>query len=72
MSITDEQKQALLTAYAIDRAPRKEAPLAWVGPFGKVRYNFTRIGREMFQVQELPQGALPIYDRDPDITEEDR
>jgi len=30
--------------------------------------DFNKIARSLFVVQELPQGALPIYDKDPDIT----
>lgn len=68
MSLSDEEKQQLILRYLEQLTiPRKEPPLAWVGPFGKVRYNFGRIGRELFQVQPLPDGPLAIYEHDPDF-----
>lgn len=40
--------------------------LCWVDPIlGKLHYNYPAIGRVLFQVQKLPDGALPIYDREP-------
>lgn len=32
------------------------------------RLNYTAIGRQIFSVERLPDGALPIYDKDPDVT----
>lgn len=31
------------------------------------RFLPSRIARELIQVQSLPDGALPIYDRDPEV-----
>lgn len=30
--------------------------------------NYSEIGRQMFRVEPLPQGALPTYMNDPDVT----
>lgn len=32
------------------------------------RINYAEIGRAMFPIQSLPDGALVVYDKDPDIT----
>lgn len=31
------------------------------------RSNYSAMGRELFRVEPLPMGALPIYDKDPDV-----
>lgn len=46
---------------------RPEPPLAWLGPFGEVRYNYSRIARELFPVEPLPESSLAIYDHNPDL-----
>jgi hypothetical protein len=30
--------------------------------------NYTAVGRSLFSVEPLPSGALPIYDKNPDVT----
>ncbi len=32
------------------------------------RRDYTAVGRKTFLVEQLPDGALPIYDKDPDVT----
>lgn len=34
----------------------------------RLRRDYTAIGRKTFLVEQLPDGALPIYDKDPDVT----
>ena len=34
----------------------------------RTRMDYQSIGRRTFLVEELPQGALPVYDRDPEVT----
>ena len=48
-------------------SPEYQRYLKYTSPtaFGLRRPNYSAIARDMFQVQPLPLGALPIYDRDP-------
>lgn len=32
-------------------------------PFPHLRYNYTNIARDLLPIQELPTGALPLYER---------
>lgn len=34
----------------------------------RLRRDYTAVGRRTFLVEQLPDGALPIYDKDPDVT----
>ena len=34
----------------------------------RTRRDYTSVGRKTFLVEQLPDGALPIYDKDPDVT----
>lgn len=34
----------------------------------RLRRDYSSIGRKAFYVEQLPDGALPIYDKDPDVT----
>ena len=34
----------------------------------RTRRDYMSVGRKTFLVEELPDGALPIYDKDPDVT----
>jgi HK97 family phage major capsid protein len=34
----------------------------------RLRRDYTAVGRKTFLVEQLPDGALPIYDKDPDVT----
>lgn len=31
------------------------------------RLDYSAVGRDLVQVEPLPMGALPIYDKDPDV-----
>lgn len=34
----------------------------------RTRLDYHAISRKVFSIQQLPPGALPVYDRDPDVT----
>ena len=34
----------------------------------RTRRDYAAVGRKTFLVEELPDGELPIYDKDPDVT----
>jgi len=39
----------------------------WIQPL-RTRRDYTSVGRKTFLVEQLPDGALPIYDKDPEVT----
>jgi hypothetical protein len=39
----------------------------WIQPL-RLRRDYSAVGRKTFLVEQLPDGALPIYDKDPDVT----
>ena len=61
----EKEKQALIRAVLANEAGRKvllENPFEGLMPR---RLNTGEIARKMFPIQELPPGAVPIYDKDP-------
>ena len=34
----------------------------------RLRRDYSSVGRKTFLVEELPNGVLPVYDKDPDVT----
>lgn len=51
------------------RTPQGRAKLAasMTQPL-RLRRDYSSVGRKTFLVEQLPDGALPIYDKDPDVT----
>lgn len=48
---------------------RQPEKLVWINALGGLRYNASALGRSLFQVEKLPDGALPIFDKEPTETE---
>lgn len=65
--ISNATKQRLISEYI--RTPQGRAKLAasLTQPL-RTRRDYTSVGRKTFLVEQLPDGALPIYDKDPDVT----
>jgi HK97 family phage major capsid protein len=65
--ISNAAKQKLISEYI--RTPQGRAKLAasLTQPL-RTRRDYTSVGRKTFLVEQLPDGALPIYDKDPDVT----
>jgi HK97 family phage major capsid protein len=65
--ISNATKQKLISEYI--RTPQGRAKLAasLTQPL-RTRRDYTSVGRKTFLVEQLPDGALPIYDKDPDVT----
>lgn len=64
--ISNAQKQAIIESYL--RTPERRMKLAasMTQPL-RLRRDYASVGRKTFLVEQLPDGALPIYDKDPDI-----
>ncbi len=67
MSMTNAVKQQVIGEYI--RTPEGRAKLAasMTQPL-RTRRDYAAVGRKTFLVEQLPDGAIPIYDKDPDVT----
>ncbi|PZP08774.1 MAG: hypothetical protein DI607_12895, partial [Sphingomonas hengshuiensis] len=64
--LTASEKQQTLTRMMATQQGRRRIAASVVGPLRKIR-DYTAVGRRALQIDELPDGALPIYDIDPDV-----
>lgn len=65
-AITASERHNTLTRMMASAQGRRRIAAVVSGPLRKIR-DYTSIGRRAFQIDELPDGALPIYDIDPTI-----
>lgn len=61
------QKQELISKYIRTASSRQILAKSMIQPLRK-RRDYMSVGRKAFYVEALPDGALPIYDKDPNIT----
>ena len=68
MSIVDNAvKQKIISDYIKTPQGRSKLAASMTQPL-RLRRDYTSVGRKTFLVEQLPDGALPIYDKDPDVT----
>lgn len=60
-------KQKIISEYIKTAAGRAKLAASMIQPL-RTRRDYTSVGRKTFLVEQLPDGALPIYDKDPDVT----
>lgn len=65
--ISNAQKQQVISKYIQSAEGRRRLAASMIQPL-RVRRDYTSVLRKAFLVEDLPDGALPIYDRDPDVT----
>jgi hypothetical protein len=65
--ISNEVKQQIIGDYMKTAAGRAKLAASMVQPL-RLRRDYTSVGRKTFLVEQLPDGALPIYDKDPNVT----
>jgi hypothetical protein len=65
--ISNELKQQIISQYMKTAAGRAKLAASMVQPL-RLRRDYTSVGRKTFLVEQLPDGALPIYDKDPNVT----
>jgi len=65
--ISNAQKQMLIGEHIKTAAGRMVLAQSMTQPL-RTRRDYAAVGRKTFLVEELPDGALPIYDKDPGIT----
>ena len=65
--VTNAVKQRIIGEYIKTPAGRQKLAASMTQPL-RTRRDYAAVGRKTFLVEQLPDGALPIYDKDPDVT----
>jgi len=65
--VNNEIKQQIISEYIKTAAGRAKLAASMIQPL-RLRRDYTAVGRKTFLVEGLPDGALPIYDKDPEVT----
>lgn len=67
MTVSNATKQKLIGDLLKTPAGRQKLAASMTQPL-RSRRDYRSVGRKTFLVEQLPDGALPIYDKDPDVT----
>ena len=67
MSVNNAVKQKIISDYIKTPQGRAKLAASMTQPL-RTRRDYSSVGRKTFLVEQLPDGALPIYDKDPDVT----
>lgn len=65
--ISNEVKQQIISDFIKTAAGRAKLAASMIQPL-RLRRDYTSVARKAFLVEQLPDGALPIYDKDPNVT----
>lgn len=65
--VSNQVKQQVIAQYVKTAAGRAKLAASMIQPL-RLRRDYTAVGRKTFLVEDLPDGALPIYDKDPEVT----
>ncbi len=65
--VSNAVKQKIISEYIRTPAGRARLAASMTQPL-RMRRDYSAVGRKTFLVEELPDGALPIYDKDPEVT----
>ena len=66
-TVSNAVKQRIISEYIKTPAGRAKLAASMTQPL-RLRRDYAAVGRKTFLVEQLPDGALPIYDKDPDVT----
>jgi len=66
-NVSNVVKQKIISEYIKTPQGRAKLAASMTQPL-RTRRDYTSVGRKTFLVEQLPDGALPIYDKDPDVT----
>jgi Phage capsid family. len=66
-AISNELKQQIISDYIKTAGGRAKLAASMTQPL-RLRRDYTSVGRKTFLVEQLPDGALPIYDKDANVT----
>ena len=64
--LSNEQKSQVIAQYIGTIEGRQKLAASMQQPL-RERRDYSSVGRKTFEVEQLPDGALPIYDKDPDV-----
>lgn len=67
MNVSNAVKQRVIGELIKTPAGRAKLAASMTQPL-RLRRDYASVGRKTFLVEQLPDGALPIYDKDPDVT----
>ena len=67
MAVDNQTKQEIIGQHIRTAAGRQRLASSMIQPLRR-RRDYTSVGRKAFYVESLPDGALPVYDKDPTIT----
>jgi hypothetical protein len=67
MAVSNAVKQKIIGEYLKTPQGRAKLAASMTQPL-RTRRDYSSVGRKTFLVEQLPDGALPIYDKDPDVT----
>ena len=65
--VSPQVKQQIIGEYIKSASGRAKLAASMIQPL-RLRRDYTSVGRKTFLVEQLPDGALPIYDKDPNVT----
>ena len=66
-NVSNAVKQKIISDYIKTPQGRAKLAASMTQPL-RLRRDYSSVGRKTFLVEQLPDGALPIYDKDPDVT----
>ena len=61
--VSNKRKHELIGKYIKTAAGRQRLAASMIQPLRR-RRDYTSVGRKAFYVEQLPDGALPIYDKE--------
>jgi len=67
MTVSNATKQRVIGELVKTPQGRMKLAASMTQPL-RTRRDYAAVGRKTFLVEQLPDGALPIYDKDPDVT----
>lgn len=65
--ISNETKRQIIGEYIKTASGRAKLAASMVQPL-RLRRDYSSVARKAFLVEQLPDGAIPIYDKDPNVT----
>jgi HK97 family phage major capsid protein len=67
MTIDSHTRNDIIAKYIKTASGRQRLASSMIQPL-RARRDYSSVARKAFFVEQLPDGALPIYDKDPDVT----
>ena len=66
MAMSLDKKYAIISEHVRTAAGRQKLAASMIQPL-RQRRDYTSVGRKAFYVEQLPDGALPMYDKDSNV-----